>query len=49
MLIDERGGDPMMTHIAMMKALHRDTPKAETAPRRKAANVLMLCKIFCRA
>jgi hypothetical protein len=28
MMIGERGGDPMMARIAMMKALHRDKPKA---------------------
>jgi len=39
MLIGERGGDPMMAHIGMMQALHRGKPKAESAPRRKAAKV----------
>jgi hypothetical protein len=28
MLIGERGGDPMMAHIAMMQALQRHEPKA---------------------
>jgi hypothetical protein len=37
MLIGERGGDPMMAHIAMMRALHRHQPKAEPVPRRKRA------------
>jgi hypothetical protein len=36
MLIVERSGDPMMVHIAMMRALHRNKPKAAAAPRRKA-------------
>jgi hypothetical protein len=35
MLIGEHGGDPMMTHIAMMQALQRHQPKAASAPRRK--------------
>jgi hypothetical protein len=37
MLIGEHGGDPMMAHIAMMRALHRDKPKAAPVPRRKRA------------
>jgi hypothetical protein len=48
MLIGERGGDPMMAHIAMMQALHRDKPKAEakaeTAPRRKRAKVYKIVR-----
>jgi hypothetical protein len=39
MLVGESGGDPMMARIAMMKALHRDEPKAVPAPRRKRAKV----------
>jgi hypothetical protein len=39
MLIGERGGDPMMAHIAMMRALHRDKSKAVPAQRRKRAKV----------
>jgi hypothetical protein len=39
MLVGEHGGDPMLPHIAMMKALHRDRPRAASAPRRKAAKV----------
>jgi hypothetical protein len=35
MLVAERGGDPMMSRIAMMKALHRHEPRSESAPRRK--------------
>ena len=35
MLVGEHGGDPMMAHIAMMRALHRHKPKAAPAPRRK--------------
>jgi hypothetical protein len=39
MLVGEHGGDPMVPHIAMMKALRRHKPKAEaaSAPRRKRA------------
>ena len=37
MLIGEHGGDPMMAHIAMMRALHRYEPKAAPVPRRKRA------------
>jgi hypothetical protein len=36
MLIGAHGGDPMMAHIAMMRALHRHEPKATPAPRRKS-------------
>jgi hypothetical protein len=28
MLVGDHGGDPMLPHIAMMQALHRDKPKA---------------------
>jgi hypothetical protein len=35
MLVGEHGGDPMLPHIAMMKALQRHEPKASSAPRRK--------------
>jgi hypothetical protein len=31
MLIGEHGGDPMMAHIAMMRALRRHEPKAAPA------------------
>jgi hypothetical protein len=48
MLIGERGGDPMMAHIATMQALHRDKPKAEmkaaAAPRRKRAKVYKIIR-----
>ncbi len=37
MLIGENDGDPMMAHIAMMRALHRHKPKPAPAPRRKRA------------
>jgi hypothetical protein len=37
MLIGERGGDPMMAHIAMMRALHWHKPKATPVQRRKRA------------
>jgi hypothetical protein len=39
MLIGDHGGDPMMAHIGMMRALHRNKPKAAPAPRRKWAKV----------
>jgi hypothetical protein len=32
MLIGEHGGAPMMAHIAMMRALHRQKPEAAPAP-----------------
>jgi hypothetical protein len=34
-MIAERGGDPMMARIAMMKALHRRDPQVAMKPRRK--------------
>jgi hypothetical protein len=39
MLIGEQGGDPMVAHIAMMRALQRHEPKAAPVPRRKRAKV----------
>jgi hypothetical protein len=33
MLIGEHGGNPMMAHIAMMRALRRYEPKAASASR----------------
>jgi hypothetical protein len=36
MLIGERGGDPMMAYIGMMRAASYE-PKAAPAPRRKQA------------
>jgi hypothetical protein len=36
MLIGERGGDPMMARIAMMRALHRGEPKSAAVPRPKS-------------
>jgi hypothetical protein len=35
MLVAESGGDPMMPRIAMMKALHRNFPRSQSAQRRK--------------
>jgi hypothetical protein len=35
MFVAERGGDPMMARIAMMKALHRHEPRSQSARRRK--------------
>jgi len=43
-LIGERGGDPMMAHIAMMRALHRYEPKAVGVPRRKRAKVYKIVR-----
>lgn len=39
MLIGEHGGDPMMAHIGIMRALHRHEPIAGPTPRRKRAKV----------
>ena len=39
MLVGEHGGDPMIPHIAMMRALRRHEPKAAPVPRRKQAKV----------
>ena len=39
MLVGEHGGDPMMAHIAMMRALQRHKPKPTSAPRRMRAKV----------
>jgi hypothetical protein len=44
MLICEHGGDPMMAHIAMMRALHRHKPKATAAPRRKRAKAYRIIR-----
>ena len=44
MLIGEHGGDPMMAHIAMMRALHRHKPKAAPAARRKRAKVYRIVR-----
>jgi hypothetical protein len=43
MLVGEHGGDPMLPHIAMMKALQRHEPKASSAPRRKRAKEFKNC------
>jgi hypothetical protein len=37
MFVAERGGDPMMARIAMMKALHRNQPRPVLASRRRRA------------
>jgi hypothetical protein len=44
MLIGEHGGDPIIAHIAMTKALHRHQPKAAPAPRRKRAKVYRIVR-----
>jgi hypothetical protein len=44
MLIGERNGDPMMAHIAMMRALHRDRPRAAPTPRRKRAKAYRIVR-----
>ena len=44
MLIAKRGGDTMIAHIAMMRALHRHKPKPESAPRRKRAKVYKIVR-----
>jgi hypothetical protein len=37
MLVEEQDGPTMFARIGMMRALHRDKPKAAPAPRRKRA------------
>jgi hypothetical protein len=44
MLVAERGGDPMMPRIAVMKALHRHEPRSESAPGRKRAKSFRLIR-----
>jgi hypothetical protein len=44
MLVGERGGDPMMAHIAMMRALHRHKRKAAPVPRRKRAKAYRIIR-----
>jgi hypothetical protein len=44
MLIGEHGGDPMMAHIAMMRALQRHEPKAAPVPRRKRAKAYRIIR-----
>ena len=44
MLVGEHGGDPMFPHIAVMKALHRNEPKAAPAPRRKRAKAYIVIR-----
>ena len=44
MLVGEHGGNPMMPHIAMMKALHRHRPKAAAAPLRKRTKVYKIVR-----
>ena len=44
LLVVERNGDPMLAHIAMMKALHRHEPKATPAPRRKRAKAYRIVR-----
>ena len=44
MLIGEHGGDPMMAHIAMLKALQRHKPKAAPVPRRRRAKAYRIVR-----
>jgi hypothetical protein len=44
MLIGEHGGDPMMAHIAMMRALNKHKPKAAPVPRRKRAKAYRIIR-----
>ena len=44
MLIGEHGGDPMMAHIAMMRALQRHEPKPKSPPRRKRAKAYQIIR-----
>jgi hypothetical protein len=43
-LIGEHGGDPMMAHIAMMRALNKHKPKAAPVPRRKRAKAYRIIR-----
>jgi hypothetical protein len=43
-LIGERGGDPMIPHIAMMRALNKHKPKAAPAPRRKSVKTYRIVR-----
>jgi hypothetical protein len=44
MLIAKRGGDPMVAHIAMMKALYRNKPKEKSNPQLKGATVYKIVR-----
>jgi hypothetical protein len=44
MLIGERGGDPMMATIAMLRALHRHKPRTAPAPRRKSVKAYRIVR-----
>jgi len=44
MLIGEHGSDPMMAHIAMMRALQRHEPKAVGVPRRKTTKAYRIIR-----
>ena len=44
MLIGEHGGDSMMAHIAMTRALQRHKQKAAPAPRRKRAQTYRIIR-----
>jgi hypothetical protein len=44
MLVGYRGGDPMLPHIAMLKALHRHKSMTAPAPRRKRAKVYKIIR-----
>jgi hypothetical protein len=44
MLVGEHGGDPMMAHIAMLRALNRHQAKAKSASRRKRAKAYKLIR-----
>jgi hypothetical protein len=44
LLVAEHGGDTMMPRIAMMKALHRNMPRSESAQRRKRAKAYRIAR-----
>lgn len=44
LLVAEQNGPTMFARIAMMRALHRDRPKATPAPRRKRAKVYQVVR-----
>jgi hypothetical protein len=44
LLVAEHGGDPMLPRIAMLKALHRNQPRSESAQRRKRTKSFSLIR-----
>jgi hypothetical protein len=44
LLVAEHGGDTMMPRIAVMKALHGNMPRPESAPRRKRVKAYRIAR-----